>query len=63
MTAITYEYAKKTFFCITQFLTLMVMLDMMLLFLSLAQIASGDQGGYWNPFWQSQARMVLDILK
>jgi len=63
MTAITCEHAKKTFVCVTQFLTLMVMLDMMLLFLSLAQIASGGQSGYWDPFWQSQARMMLDLLK
>ena len=65
MIAITtnYENAKKAAAFIAQLLMLTAMLDAAILILSLAQIASGDKIGYWSPFWQSQARLVIDLLR
>jgi hypothetical protein len=63
MTAITITNTKKTIACMSQILALAVMLDAMVLFLSLAQIASGDKIGYWSPFWQSQVRLIVSLLK
>lgn len=63
MTAITYEQVKKTLISITQFVTFLVMLDAMILFVSLAQITTEGQSGYWSPFWQTQVQMVLSIFR
>jgi len=63
MTAITYGQAKKTLISITQSITFLVMLDVMILFVSLAQITSEGQSGYWSPFWQMQAQLALSILR
>jgi len=63
MTAITYEQAKKTLISITQFITFLVMLDLMILIVSLAQTTTEDRSGYWSPFWQTQAQMVLSIFR
>ena len=73
MTAITYplaprlrragEHAKKTLISITQIITFLVMLDMMILSISLGQIIAERQSGYWSPFWQVQAEAVLSILR
>ena len=63
MAAITYEQAKKTLVPITQVVIFLVMLDMMILFISLGQIITERQSGYWSPFWQMQAQMALSILR
>jgi hypothetical protein len=63
MTVATYEHAKKTFVCVTQVIILLVMLDMMILSVSLAQIMTEGQSGYWNPFWLTQAQMVSSIFR
>lgn len=63
MTATTYEHAKKTIVCATQLAAFLVMLDMMILFASLAQITAEGQSGYWSPFWSSQAKLAMNILK
>lgn len=63
MTAITFEQAKKTISCVTQAIALLVMLDLMILFVSLAQTTTEDRSGYWSPFWQTQAQMVLRIVR
>ena len=63
MAAITYEQTKKTLISITQFITFLVMLDLMILFVSLAQITDEGRSGYWSPFWQTQAQLALSILR
>ena len=63
MTAITFKQAKRTISCVTQAIALLVMLDLMILFVSLAQTTTEDRSGYWSPFWQVQAEAVLSILR
>ncbi|MFA5961976.1 MAG: hypothetical protein WC848_04810 [Parcubacteria group bacterium] len=57
------EHAKKTIVCATQLAVFLVMLDIMILFISLAQITADGQSGYWSPFWSAQAKLALNILK
>lgn len=63
MNAITYEHAKKTFTIASEAIALLATLDMLILFASLAQIMVEGQSGYWNPFWRTQAEMVLTLLR
>jgi hypothetical protein len=46
-----------------QILITLVLLDLMILFFSMAQIAVEDKTGYWNPFWRWQAEQVIRLMK
>jgi hypothetical protein len=39
-----------------------VLIDLMILFTALAQIALENRTGYWNPFWRWQAEQVVKFL-
>jgi len=43
-------------------LLVLALLDITILFFSLAQIAAEGRTGYWNPFWRTQAEFVINIL-
>ncbi|MEK7643294.1 MAG: hypothetical protein AAB372_02500 [Patescibacteria group bacterium] len=40
---------------------LLVGFNFLILFASLAQIATGEGTGYWNPYWRWQAEAVLSV--
>lgn len=41
----------------------LIVFDILILFASMAQVATGERTGEWNPFWRSQAAFVIDVLK
>lgn len=41
----------------------LVMLDVLILFASLAQVGLEGRTGYWAPFWKVQAEFVISLLK
>lgn len=45
-----------------QVLVFLVMLDVVILFASMAQIGLEGRSGYWAPFWRVQAEFVLKAL-
>jgi hypothetical protein len=46
-----------------QALIVLVLIDIMILFFSMAQIAVEGKTGYWNPFWRWQAEQVIRLIK
>lgn len=42
---------------------LLIMLDLVVLFFSMGQVMAGQRTGHWSPFWESQARFVVEVLK
>jgi len=40
----------------------LVLLDLIILFGALAQIAIEGKTGYWNSFWLTQARFLISFL-
>ncbi|TAK04182.1 hypothetical protein EPO34_03490 [Patescibacteria group bacterium] len=45
-----------------QSLAFLMMLDLLILFASIGQIALEGRTGHWNPFWRTQAEMVVRLL-
>jgi len=43
-------------------LAVVLMFDLMILFVSMAQIAVEGRTGHWNEFWLWQARLVIKIV-
>lgn len=62
MNAITIERAKQSFAIATEAIALLVTLDLLILFASLAQIMAEGQTGQWSPFWRAQAELVLRLF-
>ncbi len=56
------QNVKKTISVTASVLVFAVMMDLMILFTSMAQIAVEGRTGYWNPFWKAQARAVVTLL-
>ena len=56
------QNVKKTISITATALVFLVMMDLMILFTSMAQIAVEGKTGYWNPFWKAQARAVVILL-
>ncbi len=54
---------KRTLQAIGYTLTALVLLDMLILFTELAQIAVENRTGYWAPFWRVQAEFVVNLLQ
>lgn len=46
-----------------QVIAIAVVLDLIILFAALGQIALEGRSGYWNPFWAAQASFVVDVLE
>ncbi len=44
-------------------LMVLAILDLMILFAGLGQIAFEGRTGYWSPFWRTQAEFVIGLLK
>lgn len=40
----------------------LILLDVFILVMSLAQVASGEPTGYWSPFWRVQAEFLLSLI-
>ena len=53
---------KKVLTNFAAFVSVIVMLDLMILFTGLAQVAIEGRTGYWNPFWRWQAQQVVKVL-
>jgi len=60
--AMKVEYIKKILVGALEFIVLLVTVDLIILFTSLAQIALEGRTGYWNPFWRAQAEFVIKLL-
>lgn len=56
------QSVKKTASVTASVLCFAVMVDLMILFTSMAQIAVEGRTGYWNPFWKTQARAAITLL-
>ncbi len=54
---------KKTLSGIASIILVAVLLDLMILFAGLAQIAVEGRTGEWNGFWRPQAEFVISLLK
>ncbi len=60
--AMKVEYIKKITVGVLELIVLLVAVDIIILFTSLAQIALEGRTGYWNPFWRVQAEFVIKLL-
>ena len=56
------EYIKKILVGALELIVLLVAVDLIILFTSLAQIVLEGRTGYWNPFWRVQAEFVIKLL-
>jgi hypothetical protein len=56
------EYIKKILVGALELIVLLVAVDLIILFTSLAQIVLEGRTGYWNPFWRLQAELVIKLL-
>ncbi len=56
------EYIKKILAGVFEAIVLLVTFDLIILFVSLAQISLEGRTGYWNPFWRVQAEFVIKLL-
>lgn len=45
-----------------QTLLFLAVLDVVILFWGLAQVAQGDNSAYWAPFWRVQAEFLINHL-
>lgn len=41
---------------------LLIVIDVVILAASMAQVAHGDASGAWSPFWRVQAEFVANLL-
>lgn len=46
-----------------QTIAVLVVLDLMILFAAIGQIALEGRSGLWSPFWAAQASFVVDVLE
>jgi len=53
---------RKTLETITIILVYLVILDIVILFASMGQIAAEGRTGHWPAFWRVQAEFVVNIL-
>jgi len=53
------QQAKQIASITLQTIAFLVMLDLMILFASLGQIALEGRTGHWNDFWSIQAKAVV----
>lgn len=56
------QQAKQIASITLQSLAFLVMLDLLILFASIGQIALEGRTGHWNPFWRAQAEVVVRLL-
>ncbi len=56
------QKAKQVASVTLQTFAFLAMLDLMILFASLGQIAFEGRTGYWNPFWRKQAEVVVRLM-
>lgn len=57
------QQAKQIATVTFQTLAFLVMLDLMILFASLGQIALEGRTGHWNGFWSNQAKAVVSAAE
>lgn len=62
MNTITYEHAKKSLAAAAEIMVLLAALDLLILFLSIAQVTAEGRSGYWSPFWKAQAEIAMKII-
>lgn len=53
----------KTFQAIAFIVLLLAVADVLILFTALGQIALEGRTGYWNGFWLTQAKFVLQFVR
>lgn len=63
MSAHTLQRVKTTLTVTGQTIAFLVMLDLLILFTSLAQVMTEGRTGYWSPFWRAQAEAVISLLQ
>ena len=54
---------KKALHAIGYGLAVFTILDLLILFGGLVQIAFENRTGYWAPFWRVQAEFVIGLLQ
>lgn len=47
----------------TKILFALALLDLFILVMAIAQVAAGEQTGYWSPFWFWQAQHLVALLQ
>jgi len=52
----------KTLNAISKILLTLAVVDLLILFTSMAQIGLEGRTGHWNPFWRAQAQFVVGLL-
>lgn len=53
---------RKTLNFAIEFAALFLILDLLILFTALGQIAVEGRTGYWNGFWRWQAEKVVQLI-
>lgn len=54
---------KQALYAIGYGLAVFAMLDLLILFTGLAQIAFENRTGYWAPFWRVQVEFVVGLFQ
>jgi len=54
---------KKALNIAIDVILLFIILDALILFAGLGQIAIEGRTGYWNSFWMAQAKFIVSLLQ